>query len=48
MKTRLVLSISMARYFLTTAELCSGKEREAALYAARRELARYWAIKFGV
>ena len=45
-RTRMVLAISMARYFLTTASLASGSEKVAAIESARRNLALYWAIRY--
>ncbi len=38
-RTRMVLAISMARYFLTTASLASGSEKVATIESARRQLA---------
>ncbi len=45
-RTRMVIAISMARYFLTTASLASGSEKVAAIESARRNLALYWAIRY--
>ena len=44
-RTRMILAISMARYFLTSASLASGSEKEAVIESARRSLALYWAIR---
>lgn len=45
-RTRMVLAISMARYFLTSASLASGSEKSSAIESARRNLALYWAIRY--
>lgn len=45
-RTRMVIAISMARYFLTTASLASGSDKSAAILQARRQLALYWAIRY--
>ncbi len=45
-RTRMVIAISMARYFLTSASLASGSEKVAAIESARRNLALYWAIRY--
>ncbi len=45
-KTRMILAISMAKYFLTSASLASGSDKSAAILQARRQLALYWAIRY--
>lgn len=45
-KTRMILAISMAKYFLTSASLASGSDKSAAILHARRQLALYWAIRY--